>query len=108
MKKLYCIIGRSPVKNGVLLNNDLIDTDMQNTTWLIDVDLGQQRKVSKQHALICYNFFHSVFEIKNLSKKFKIKVNGESLNYGEETQLTNKSLIQISNQDFYFLLPLAS
>ena len=107
MKKLYCIIGRNPVKNGVFLNNDLIDTDMQSTTWLVDVDLGQNRKISKQHALICYNFECGVFEIKNLSKKFKIKVNGEILDYGGETQLTNKSLIQISNQDFYFLLPSA-
>ena len=106
MKKLYCIIGRNPVKNGVLLNNDLIDTEMQNTTWLVDVDLGQNKKISKQHALIIYNFENSVFEIKNLSKKVKIKVNGENLNYLEETQLTNKSLIQISNQEFYFLLPL--
>ena len=106
IKKLYCIVGRAPVKYGVLLNSDTNYAEMQNTTWLVDVDLGQNRKISKQHALITYNFENGVFEIKNLSKKFKLKVNGESLNHDEEIQLTSKSIIQIASQEFYFLLPI--
>ena len=38
-------------------------------------------------------------------KKFNIKVNGEIMNYNEEMILTNKSVIYIGNEDFYFLLP---
>jgi hypothetical protein len=104
MRKLNCIIGRAPVKHGVLMNNyNKVKTS--NTTWLVDIDLGQQRKISKQHALIAYNFELNTFEIKNLSKKFPIKVNGEVLKFNDEALLSSKSLIQISNQEFYFLLP---
>ena len=105
MKKLHCIIGRAPIKNGILINN-YAKTKLGNTTWLVDIDLGQQRKISKQHALIAYNFEINTFEIKNLSKKFPIKVNGEVLKFNEEAILSSKSLIQISNQEFYFLLPI--
>jgi hypothetical protein len=105
MKKLNCIIGRAPIKHGVLMNNyNKVKTN--NTTWLVDIDLGQQRKISKQHALIAYNFELNTFEIKNLSKKFPIKVNGEVLKFNDEAILSSKSLIQISNQEFYFLLPI--
>ena len=104
MKKLYCILGRTPIKNGITLNNT--NSDIGSTTWLVDVDLGQNRKISKQHALIVYNFNTSSFEIKNLSKKIPIKVNGEYLSYNEEMPLSSKSSIVIGNQEFYFLLPL--
>ena len=105
MKKLNCIIGRAPIKHGVLMNN-YNKVKINNTTWLVDIDLGQQRKISKQHALIAYNFELNTFEIKNLSKKFPIKVNGEVLKFNDEAILSSKSLIQISNQEFYFLLPI--
>jgi hypothetical protein len=105
MKKLNCVIGRAPVKNGILINN-FNKSNSNNTTWLLDIDLGQQRKISKQHALIAYNFELNTFEIKNISKKFPIKVNGELLKFNDEAILTSKSLIQISNQEFYFLLPI--
>lgn len=51
MQKLYCIIGRSPVnykKKGKQLGMKVV--------WHVDVDLGHLRKVSRQHALIIYNF----------------------------------------------------
>jgi hypothetical protein len=104
MKKLYCILGRSPVKHGVSLDNK--NSELGNITWLVDVDLGQSRKISKQHALIAYNFETCSFEIKNLSKKIPIKVNGEYLSFNEEMPLSSKSSIIIGNQEFYFLLPL--
>lgn len=104
IKKLYCIIGRSPLKNFLTQPQGQQTSMVSNTTWEIDVDLGQNKKISKQHALIAYNFHTGSFEIKNLSKKFSIKVNGEFLKYNEEMILTSKSVIHISNQEFYFLL----
>ena len=98
IKKLHCIIGRRPMKYNRQLNPI-------HTTWDIDVDLGPVKKVSKQHALILYNFHIGSFEIKNISQKFTIKVNGELMNYNEEMPLLNKSVIVIGNQEFYFLLP---
>ncbi len=98
IKKLHCIIGRRPMKYNR-------QTNPVRTTWDIDVDLGPVKKVSKQHALILYNFQIGSFEIKNISKKFTIKVNGELMNYNEEMPLLNKSVIVIGNQEFYFLLP---
>ncbi len=104
MRKLNCILGRSPIKNGLMLGNT--NPTLGNTTWHVDVDLGQNRKISKQHALIAYNFETCSFEIKNLSKKIPIKVNGEYLTYNEEMPLSSKSSIVIGNQEFYFLLPI--
>ena len=99
IKKLHCIIGRSPMKFKRASNPI-------HTKWAVDLDLGPKaKKVSKQHALIAYNFLINSFEIKNISKKFNIKVNGEIMNYNEEMILTNKSVIYIGNEDFYFLLP---
>jgi hypothetical protein len=104
LRKLYCILGRAPIKNGVITGNT--NTAVGNTTWHVDVDLGQNRKISKQHALIAYNFQTCCFEIKNLSKKIPIKVNGEYITYKEEMPLSSKSSIIIGNQEFYFLLPI--
>ena len=98
IKKLYCIIGYEPVKHDNISNKC-------HTTWEVDVDLGHIKNVSKQHALIVYNFELKTFEIKNLSKKFPIRVNGIQMNYNEEMELQHKSLINIGNQEFFFLLP---
>ena len=98
IKKLYCIIGYKPIKHDNISNKCY-------TTWEVDVDLGHIKNVSKQHALIVYNFHNKSFEIKNLSKKFPIRVNGVQMNYNEEMPLSHKSTINIGNQEFFFLLP---
>ena len=98
IKKLYCIIGYKPIKHDNVSNKC-------NTTWEVDVDLGHIKNVSKQHALIVYNFQIKSFEIKNLSKKFSIRVNGVQMNYNEEMPLSHKSIINIGNQEIFFLLP---
>ena len=98
IKKLYCIIGYKPIKHDKTSNKC-------NTTWEVDVDLGHIKNVSKQHALIAYNFQSKSFEIKNLSKKFPIRVNGVQMNYNDEMPLYHKSMITIGNQEFFFLLP---
>ena len=98
IKKLYCIIGYKPIKHDNVSNKC-------HTTWELDVDLGHIKNVSKQHALIAYNFQIKSFEIKNLSKKFSIRVNGVQMNYNEEMPLSHKSIITIGNQEIFFLLP---
>ena len=131
MKKLNCIIGRAPpniIGNSSKFLNQFLSIDLlgintfsvvdanssndQNgnktgySNWYVDIDLGQNKKISKQHALIIYNFQTCSFEIKNLSKKCPIKVNGELLKYNEEIPLSSKSVIHIGNHEFYFMLPL--
>ena len=98
IKKLYCIIGYKPIKHDNVSNKC-------HTTWEVYVDLGHIKNVSKQHALIVYNFQIKSFEIKNLSKKFFIRVNGVQINYNEEMPLSHKSIINIGNQEIFFLLP---
>ena len=98
LKKTVCIIGRAPRKSN--------SESPVRTFWEVDLDLGDGRKISKQHGAICYNFFAESFEIVNLSKKFPIKVNGESLKYWDYMPLTNRSIIQIGHAEFLFLLPM--
>lgn len=76
------------------------------TFWYVDIDLGQNKKISKQHAIIIYNFQTCSFEIKNLSKKSHIKVNGENLKFNEEIPLSSKSVVVIGGHEFYFMLPM--
>ena len=98
IKKLFCIIGYKPIKHD---NINL----KSNTLWEVDVDLGHASNISKQHALIAYNFELESFEIKNISQKFSLTVNGVKMNPNEEMILSNKSIIIIGNQEFYFFLP---
>jgi len=97
----FSVVG--PSNNSL---NELNGNKTGHSYWHVDIDLGQNKKISKQHALIVYNFQTCSFEIKNLSKKSLIKVNGECLKYNEEILLSSKSVIVIANQEFYFMLPL--
>lgn len=100
MKDLCCIIGRAPEISELKLENT------PELTWEVDISLGKHKHVSKQHALIAYNFDDSCFEVKNLSKKYKLQLNGEEIKPGEEMPLSSKSIITIGNQEFTFFLPL--
>jgi hypothetical protein len=46
-------------------------------TWLVDVAISDSKFVARQHALIAYNFEDGRFEIRCLSKRAKIKVDGK-------------------------------
>lgn len=50
-------------------------------TWHVDVEIIGP-KISRQHALIIYNFEVCAFQLINLSHKYKIKHNGEKLSPG--------------------------
>ena len=70
------------------------------------MDLGHLRKVSRQHALVIFNFEKEYFEIKCLSRKYPIQVNREPLMFGDEPRaLTSGSIVGISSESFFFMLP---
>lgn len=95
LKKLNVIIGRKNHKE-----------DLSNYQWKVDIDLGNKKKISKQHALIIYNFKNRYFEIYCLSEKFPIKVDDKVLSYkANPIQLYNKSKIKIGGEKILFLLP---
>eukprot|EP00347_Sterkiella_histriomuscorum_P006936 403350869 len=97
MQKLYCIIGRSPI-NYKKKNIDL------KVVWHVDVDLGHLRKVSRQHALIIYNSEKEHFEIKCLSKKYPVYVNGEAYYFKDEPQPLHSRSIELPSWQVKFLL----
>lgn len=105
LKDIMCIIGRSAEKHSC---RGFIPEKQDKTPWELDVNLGQHKGISRQHALIAYNFEDGCFEIKNLSKRFSLKVNGEIVKPNEDLPLSSKSSITIGNQEFYFLLPVDS
>ena len=99
MAKLYCIIGRSPIN----YKNRNVEV---KTVWHVDVDLGHLRKVSRQHALIAFNFEKETFEIKCLSKKYPVTVDKTQLTFSDAAlPLKSGQIIGISNESFFFLLP---
>jgi len=101
MPKLYCIIGRSPVnykKKGKQLGVKVV--------WYVDVDLGHLRKVSRQHALIIFNFEKEYFELKCLSRKYPVLLNREAINFTDEARaLKSGDIVAISSESFFFMLP---
>lgn len=65
--KLFCIIGRAPTHyHQPNANLPVI--------WHVDLDLGHLKKVSRQHALIIYNFEDAFWEIKCISRKYPVFV----------------------------------
>ena len=101
MQKLYCIIGRSPLNYKKKSNKNAL-----KVVWQVDVDLGHIRKVSRQHALIIYNFEKEYFEIKCLSRKYPLYVNRKALTLHEDPiPLLSGSVVTISSENFFFLMP---
>ena len=94
IKKLTTVLGR---------RNHL---PKSNINWQVDVNFKKNFRVSKQHAVIAYNFDIEKFEIKCLSEKYPIKVNNVKYDYKDEpVTLDNNSLITIGKENLYFLLP---
>jgi hypothetical protein len=72
----------------------------------VDVDLGRSKLISRQHVRIEYNFQRRQFELKCLGKN-GIYVDGRFYTKDHESiMLETKTLIQIGEKCFYFLLPL--
>lgn len=70
---------------------------------MVDVDFLTQRKISRQHAVVLYNFTEQQFEIKCLSRKYPILVNKVTYTYSDRpARLHNKTQICIGSECFYF------
>lgn len=94
MKNTYLIIGR---KNG---NPDL------KYDWHVDINIEDNTKVSKQHALVIYNFDRANFEVVCLSHSNPIKVNNKVLRISDKPcTIYDDSRIEIAGETFHFLLP---
>lgn len=91
LRNTHIIIGRAPVGES---------------KWLVDLDLGNSRYVSRQHALLVFNFEEQHFEIRVLSKKAKIKVDGRVYHHHDGAAvLKHHSVVSIHNISFVFVLP---
>lgn len=94
LKKTYAIIGRKSENPNL------------GYEWDVDLNLRGNEKVSKQHALIAFNFKKGIFEISCLSKKNGVFVNRKNLKIDDEPcPLYDESMIKIGGEVFHFLLP---
>jgi len=99
MQKPYCMIGRS-------VNPKELPSKTRKYKWHVDVDLVTNGNVSRQHAVILYNFEQENYEIKCLSKKNPVKVGDFFFFFKDKPcPLTSKTMITIGNESFVFYLP---
>jgi hypothetical protein len=97
MKKTYMVIGRK------------CQPYLSKFEWEVDVDIQGNDKVSKQHALVIYNFEKLAFEAICLSSKNPIRVNSKVLSSQDKPcVLYDDSRIEVAGQIFHFLLPQTS
>jgi hypothetical protein len=108
MKNLSIIIGRappSPEDQAKTKDAYLRSQSNKIVTWHVDVEINSP-KISRQHALIAFNFDMKAFQLINLSHKYKIKLNGEKISPGSPAaRLESRDLISIGTENFAFLLP---
>lgn len=86
--------------------------EKKSIKWLVDVDLSSGKKISRQHAVILYNFIDKNFEIKCLSKKYPVKIDGNLIGYRDKAfTLAEKSFLTIGKNkkyniymNFFFLI----
>ena len=90
IKSLSIIIGRA---GGQGLQN-----------WKVDLELPY-KSISRQHAVILYNFEASRWEIRCLSRKNLIKVDGERFAFRDkDIFLKDKTMIEVGVETFMFCL----
>jgi hypothetical protein len=76
------------------------------TKWLVDLGISSSKAISRQHALIIYNFEDQIFEIQCLSKRYGIKVDGNFYKRSDGAiPLKHRTVVSIGKECFVFLLP---
>lgn len=95
IRKLASVVGRKPTTGR-----------LPNVSWQVDINLKDNKKVSKQHAVILWNFQTRQFEIKCLSLKYPIRVNNVRYSmHDDPVPLDGGALVAIGGENFYFQLP---
>ena len=72
--------------------------------WHVDIDLGHIKKVSRQHALIIYNFEDEFCEIKCLSNKYPLYINKKKITQNMKAEkLESGMIVTIGSESFFWL-----
>jgi len=88
------------------LAEQLLKIPPKKYKWEVDVDLSNSPSISRQHAVILYNYEDECFEIKCLSKKNPVKVGEYSYDFKDKAcPLESKTLITLGGECFFFYLP---
>ncbi len=91
INKLCSVIGREP------------EVGRADVTWTVDVPVRNTKGCSKQQALLLYNFETGKFEIKCISAKIPIDVDGKELTFNDPPfAVKNGSVITIGSEAFHF------
>ena len=78
-------------------------TSDSKISWQVDLPISDNDKISKQHLIINWNFQKRCFEIKCLSKKYPICLNGDYLNEKDPARaISEGDLIGVGGEAFYF------
>lgn len=106
MTSLSLIIGRSPHHYHAGASSNSVNSPLIKTLWHCDLDLGHLRKVSRQHALIIWNFESQVWEVRCLSKKYPVRVGKSVITFDDPArELCSGDILGISSESFFFMLP---
>ncbi|KAJ2794947.1 hypothetical protein H4R20_006053 [Coemansia guatemalensis] len=73
----------------------------------VDIDLGDSKAVSRRHAKIYYNFMSQAFELQVFGKNGCL-VDDEYYAKGQSVPLRHKTVVQIGDTEFTFMLPKAA
>ena len=82
-----------------------VDHKASDFTWEVDLDLFPDPYVSKQHALLAYNFQSEKFEIRCLSSTNPIKVKDKILTAKDDPKVLDENcFIRIGKQTLWFTI----
>lgn len=91
--KACSVIGREPSRGDA------------GVRWAVDIPVKNSRKCSKQHALILYNFETNKFEVKCISAKNSVEVDGRRVGAGDAAlPLDNGAVLTVGGEQFHFFV----
>lgn len=108
IKEGYAVLENKNSRFFIIKNASVVGREKKSlngrASWQVDINLKDNFKCSKQHALIIYNFEQEKFEIKCLSYKFPLEVDGKKYTFTDEPiPLFNGSSVGIGDENFHFL-----
>lgn len=96
-------------KFSYLIQSTTVDLGRGNVSNALTqfIGIGEDKKISRKHAKICWNQSQGTFQIQNTGKN-PILVQRKFVNPLEVVNISSKTPIKIGPACFYFLLPLKS